>query len=876
MLTGERPTAKLEAPSKRVQVDIRIDEIVLRALEKSPELRFATAAEFRTSVESLEHPLPQVNPPSQGGASLWLLAGIFVALFVSLSVVLAAIRYNSPLGTKELLALVALSLGIAWWTLRRRERKMIGARPARLETAEPTDLSSPESNLSVFSSDPDNWYFHAFYFCRKDPRLVVPRRIAGLGWTVNLARPLAVPFVLAVCGVVWSALALVRDHDPLRAYDKWTLAALVLGLAFLCHRLSSPSPSTQRRTWLELPGASSWARRYLTLPSCLAGGAYAAHLFYVISTASRLPDRVATHFGEQGLPNGWMTKAEQLAFMGLMPVGMTAFLGLALWFNIKNPSLLSLPNRDFWLAPERRRRTTCMLAGFNLVLSAILTGFMSTLNYVILAANGTQPPKLDTPVLLIPVIFLLSMLALWVACLAFRFAHKDEAVLSPTTTGKPRVLRTVAMMIALGGLIAAGSYWVKTEIPKHPTPPTALNESRASLKYLDATLALDRIKAEHPELAGAVRHIETEGNSLVLDAASPSFAPLQKYLAMIDQRPEAILLVGTMTESLPNSHAGSGKVISRPTVYTLLGTPVSFPTVAKDGLRIEFSIKANRPTNAKTGVAAVPKSNAAAKDEVFVLDGTVTESARDAPAAAKKVFPLPALQVSLGGSVTFTHRLQDGRDVELSIKLARASLPPPPPKVPIATAPPAAQRQADKQPNVVPFKGEPQLRYIAWMPKDETGWQLRTPSGEAVTPPGDIPLVDWEGWKKSLLENGTSSKISDTAGWLMFFYSHPAIDQRSESRVNLFTPAGAKIAVTQRVSAAREPKAPQTNGWLATGCRVPYAAAQGQLKASLALTAGSWWSSDPVAAGKTNTRGGGQILTNSGEDANHRAFVTVV
>lgn len=50
LLTGERPKDKLEAPSKRVQVDIRIDEIVLRALEKKPELRFATAAEFRSQV----------------------------------------------------------------------------------------------------------------------------------------------------------------------------------------------------------------------------------------------------------------------------------------------------------------------------------------------------------------------------------------------------------------------------------------------------------------------------------------------------------------------------------------------------------------------------------------------------------------------------------------------------------------------------------------------------------------------------------------------------------------------------------------------------------------------------------------------------------
>jgi serine/threonine protein kinase len=35
MLTGERPKENITLPSKRVQVDIRIDEIVLRALEKS-------------------------------------------------------------------------------------------------------------------------------------------------------------------------------------------------------------------------------------------------------------------------------------------------------------------------------------------------------------------------------------------------------------------------------------------------------------------------------------------------------------------------------------------------------------------------------------------------------------------------------------------------------------------------------------------------------------------------------------------------------------------------------------------------------------------------------------------------------------------------
>src|SRR6195256_4418133 len=51
MLTGELPADKLQPPSRKVQIDVRLAEIVRRALEKSPELRYQTAVEFRTQVE---------------------------------------------------------------------------------------------------------------------------------------------------------------------------------------------------------------------------------------------------------------------------------------------------------------------------------------------------------------------------------------------------------------------------------------------------------------------------------------------------------------------------------------------------------------------------------------------------------------------------------------------------------------------------------------------------------------------------------------------------------------------------------------------------------------------------------------------------------
>ncbi|MEY3895933.1 MAG: hypothetical protein RLZZ214_1453 [Verrucomicrobiota bacterium] len=61
MLTGELPGKRLEAPSKKVHIDVRLDQIVLRAMEKEPDLRYQTAREFRTVVDGVQAP---AKPPS--------------------------------------------------------------------------------------------------------------------------------------------------------------------------------------------------------------------------------------------------------------------------------------------------------------------------------------------------------------------------------------------------------------------------------------------------------------------------------------------------------------------------------------------------------------------------------------------------------------------------------------------------------------------------------------------------------------------------------------------------------------------------------------------------------------------------------------------
>ena len=53
MLTGELPLGKFAPPSKKVQVDVRLDEVVLHALEKEPELRYQQASQVKTAVEAI-------------------------------------------------------------------------------------------------------------------------------------------------------------------------------------------------------------------------------------------------------------------------------------------------------------------------------------------------------------------------------------------------------------------------------------------------------------------------------------------------------------------------------------------------------------------------------------------------------------------------------------------------------------------------------------------------------------------------------------------------------------------------------------------------------------------------------------------------------
>jgi serine/threonine protein kinase len=70
MLTGSIPRGAFPPPSRRVRVDVRLDEVVLKALQSEPDLRYQQASEVKTDVTRIQTTPPQFPPGNQADPSV--------------------------------------------------------------------------------------------------------------------------------------------------------------------------------------------------------------------------------------------------------------------------------------------------------------------------------------------------------------------------------------------------------------------------------------------------------------------------------------------------------------------------------------------------------------------------------------------------------------------------------------------------------------------------------------------------------------------------------------------------------------------------------------------------------------------------------------
>lgn len=87
--------------------------------------------------------------------------------------------------------------------------------------------------------DPRNYKWGAIYYCKADPRAIVPRRFKWMGWTVNFARPSAIPVTVLLVAIVAVPLLIASELGAGTGIELITGAASVLVLCLVCAHLSS-------------------------------------------------------------------------------------------------------------------------------------------------------------------------------------------------------------------------------------------------------------------------------------------------------------------------------------------------------------------------------------------------------------------------------------------------------------------------------------------------------------------------------------------------------------------------------------------------------------------------------------------------------------
>ena len=136
-----------------------------------------------------------------------------------------------------------------------------------------------------------------------------------------------------------------------------------------------------------------------------------------------LPDRIATHFGLWGEPDAWGSKSVFFIWygiIGLLLVGTWAWVKRRL--TPGHTSWLNIPNKEYWLAPERQAETLSWLR------TGLLLGGSGTLLFLLDLMHQSFQVSLGKATKLTHIVtslgIYLTFCVVWIIAIYRRFERK--------------------------------------------------------------------------------------------------------------------------------------------------------------------------------------------------------------------------------------------------------------------------------------------------------------------------------------------------------------------------------------------------------------------------------------------------------------------
>jgi hypothetical protein len=149
----------------------------------------------------------------------------------------------------------------------------------------------------------------------------------------------------------------------------------------------------------------------------------AAALISVLS--GDLPGIVAVHFNAAGVANGFMTREHCRSFMLISTLGAPLFVAAVTGLipRLLPPSMINIPNRGYWLAPDRAKDSIAFLSEQGIWFACILLVFLASVDWLLARANLSSPPSFPAA----PFTWIMAAFACAIALWALRMFRRFRA-----------------------------------------------------------------------------------------------------------------------------------------------------------------------------------------------------------------------------------------------------------------------------------------------------------------------------------------------------------------------------------------------------------------------------------------------------------------
>jgi len=163
------------------------------------------------------------------------------------------------------------------------------------------------------------------------------------------------------------------------------------------------------------------------LPKLIYGLLAAAGLLYFSFLYPQLPDPMASHFNASGAATAWIPKPGSFILMLVVTLAASVpvFLVPRSLAKLSNDKI-NLPNKEYWLAPERRAETIQYLGAQMGWFGCALLAFLFCGLYNALAANFRPDHHFDSGSFYIVLGAFLAFILVWLARLLSHFNHAPQ------------------------------------------------------------------------------------------------------------------------------------------------------------------------------------------------------------------------------------------------------------------------------------------------------------------------------------------------------------------------------------------------------------------------------------------------------------------